>query len=88
MDGTYVGSPGNGVKYKYFAELGLFTIEPMLWRVNPDEETIDWRAVCGRTARTVRREGRSKGLSYPYTSLSTENEVHTKNTSPMRFFMR
>jgi hypothetical protein len=26
-------------------------------RVSPDEETIDWRAVCGRTARTVRREG-------------------------------
>jgi hypothetical protein len=32
-------------------------------RVDPDEETIDWRAVCGRTARTVRREGRVwKGL--------------------------
>jgi len=24
----------------------------------PDEETSDWRAVCGRTARTVRRAGR------------------------------
>jgi hypothetical protein len=29
-------------------------------RANPDEETTDWRAVCGRTARTVRREGRRK----------------------------
>ena len=29
------------------------------WRVSPDEETIDRRAVCGRTARTVRREGRA-----------------------------
>ena len=32
-------------------------------RAGPDEETIDWRAVCGRTARPVRREGRVwKGL--------------------------
>jgi hypothetical protein len=29
-------------------------------RDTPDEETNDWRAVCGRTARTVRREGRRK----------------------------
>jgi hypothetical protein len=28
------------------------------WHVDPDEETTDWRAVCGRTARTVRRAGR------------------------------
>jgi len=27
-------------------------------RDTPDEETSDWRAVCGRTARTVRRAGR------------------------------
>jgi hypothetical protein len=27
-------------------------------RETPDEETTDWRAVCGRTACTVRREGR------------------------------
>jgi hypothetical protein len=27
---------------------------------------IDWRAVCGKTARTVRREGRCKSLPYPY----------------------
>src|SRR5579863_5934249 len=26
----------------------------------PDEETNDWRAVCGKTASTVRREGRRK----------------------------
>ena len=25
----------------------------------PDEETTDWRAVCGKTARTVRRAGRA-----------------------------
>jgi hypothetical protein len=29
-------------------------------RDTPDEETSDGRAVCGRTARTVRREGRRK----------------------------
>ena len=32
----------------------------------PDEETLDRRAVCGKTARTVRREGRRKRLPYPY----------------------
>ena len=35
-------------------------------RGTPDEETNDWRAVCGRTARTVRREGRRK----PFLPLS------------------
>ena len=33
---------------------------PDIKRDVPDEETNDWRAVCGRTARTVRREGRRK----------------------------
>jgi group II intron maturase len=32
----------------------------------PDEETNDWRAVCGRTARTVRRAGRANTLPDPY----------------------
>ncbi len=53
---------GNGVKggrNAFFAERGLFTIpKPTPWRANPDEDTTDWRAVCGRSARTVRREGR------------------------------
>ena len=31
-----------------------------------DEETTDWRAVCGKTARTVRRAGRAKTLPDPY----------------------
>ncbi len=31
----------------------------------PDEETANWRAVCGKTARTVRREGRPS-RPYPY----------------------
>jgi hypothetical protein len=32
--------------------------QPTGKRDTPDEETNDWRAVCGRTARTVRRAGR------------------------------
>ena len=39
---------------------------PASWPVNPDVETADWRAVCGRTARTVRRAGRALALSDPY----------------------
>ena len=31
----------------------------------PDVETSDWRAVCGRTARTVRREGRAQLFPTP-----------------------
>ena len=34
--------------------------------VNPDGETLDWRAVCGRTARTVRRAGTARAVSDPY----------------------
>jgi RNA-directed DNA polymerase len=35
-------------------------IPPGRRRETPDEVTANWRAVCGRTARTVRREGRRK----------------------------
>ena len=44
----------------------------MPWQANPDEETTDWRAVCGRTGgwpwatRTVRRAGRARALLDPY----------------------
>jgi hypothetical protein len=31
----------------------------------PDEETSDWRAVCGRIARTVRRAGRATPFPTP-----------------------
>src|SRR6266511_2796485 len=41
-------------------------LQPGSWRANPDEETTDWRAVCGRTARTVRRAGTAKAVSDPY----------------------
>ncbi len=40
--------------------------QPMNWPVNPDVENTDWRAVCGRPACTVRREGRRK----PFLPLS------------------
>jgi hypothetical protein len=33
--------------------------QPMPPRDTPDEETSNWRAVCGRTASTVRRAGRA-----------------------------
>nr|VFK30177.1 MAG: hypothetical protein BECKLPF1236C_GA0070990_1010416 [Candidatus Kentron sp. LPFa] len=29
------------------------------------KKTADWRAVCGKTARTVRREGRAKPVPTP-----------------------
>jgi len=35
-------------------------------RANHDVETTDWKAVCGRTARTVWREGRASAFPYPY----------------------
>ena len=41
----------------------------MLWRVNPDEEILDWKAVCGRTARTVWREGRLVAFPTPIAML-------------------
>ncbi len=41
-------------------------LKPECWRANHDAETTNWRAVCGRTARTVRREGRARAFLYPY----------------------
>src|SRR5712672_2873122 len=38
----------------------------------PDEENSNRRAVCRRTPRTVRREGRPKSLPYPYRQLSRQ----------------
>lgn len=40
--------------------------KPMLRRVDPERVTADWRAVCGRTACTVRRAGRTSVLPDPY----------------------
>jgi len=41
-------------------------MKPMCRRANPDEETTNWRAVCGRTACTVRRAGRVRAFPDPY----------------------
>ena len=38
---------------------------PLRRRDTPDVETNDWRAVCGRTARTVRRAGKGYTPSRP-----------------------
>jgi hypothetical protein len=43
--------------------------QPVDARANPDMETTHWRAVCGRTARTVRRAGRREP-SRPYQRLA------------------
>jgi RNA-directed DNA polymerase len=58
----------------FFAKAKLFSLEnaykqakkcatTSIERANPEVVTIDWRAVCGRTACTVRREG---WLNHPY----------------------
>ena len=44
-------------------------MKPMCRRANPDEETTDWRAVCGKTASTVRRAGRARALSDSYAKI-------------------
>jgi hypothetical protein len=44
----------------------------MSWSVSPlAGKTTDWRAVCGKFASPVRREGASKpiGASYPYPKI-------------------
>ena len=38
----------------------------MLRRANPNKETTDWRAVCGKTACTVRRAGKMRVFPDPY----------------------
>ena len=43
-----------------------------------DEETADWRAVCGKTARTVRRAGWAKAHPDPY----HEHRASTKGIEP------
>ena len=45
------------------------TVWVVEWIFSHDAETLDWRAVCGRTARTVRREGRASAFLYPYSKI-------------------
>ena len=68
-DGTHGVGAGNGVKGAdhFFREVSYCSHYPRFdtERDVPDVETNDWRAVCGKTARTVRREG-GESLPYPY----------------------
>ena len=79
MDGTDVGGPGNGAKggcmiWAVLAERGLFSQpQPRHRSANPlDGKTTDWRADCGRTARSVRRKGGANPIAppYPYSPLT------------------
>ena len=68
---THVGDcrqPGQGFEFLgYRFEAGQRHVrQKSLNKVSLDEETTDWRAVCGTTARTVRREGSAKADPYPY----------------------
>src|SRR6202522_2958330 len=69
-DGTHGVGAGNGVKGgdHFFREVSYCSHYPRFdtERDVPDVETSNWRAVCGKTASTVRREGRCKSLPYPY----------------------
>jgi hypothetical protein len=47
-------------------------------------KTTDWRAVCGKTARTVRREGRVRTLPYPYRAPQTFAPVTSRKNSRPR----
>jgi hypothetical protein len=53
-------------------------------RDTPDEETVNRRAVCGKTARAVRREGRRK----PSLPLSEMQVWSGRSGSPRRFAPR
>src|ERR1700677_1737728 len=63
-DGTHGVGAGNGVKggNHFFREVSYCSHYPRFdtERDVPDVETSNWRAVCGKTASTVRREGRRK----------------------------
>ena len=65
-----VSALGNGVKEASKASFAIPDCsrgtQSGIARDIPDVETNDWRAVCGKTASTVRREGRRK----PFLPLS------------------
>lgn len=44
-------------------------LQPVASRANLAEETTDWRAVCGRTVRTVRRAGTAIAVPAPYQAI-------------------
>src|SRR5262245_51773773 len=58
----------------------LFT-RPGNQRDGLDEETTDWRAVCGKTARTVRRAGSARADPDPYHSGTCESKARATPAS-------
>lgn len=66
---AFVGSLLDHQRWRnnFFAEAGLFALPTAIGRTRhtPDEETTDRRAVCGKTALTVREGGEPIGLPYP-----------------------
>src|SRR5215813_13962041 len=58
--------------------IGCSPLASLCRRANPDEETTDWRAVCGRTARTVRRAGTARAVPDPYQTLGRERILRNK----------
>src|SRR5207237_7907061 len=59
---------------------------PVSKRDIPDEETNDWRAVCGRTARTVRRAGRAQPFPTPIALHAEEHAGRVDRHDPMPGF--
>ena len=59
-------------------------MKPDLQRADPDEETLNWRAVCGKTARTVRREGRASVLPYPYRGSLLRHHARKRSRISLR----
>jgi hypothetical protein len=54
------------------------------WRADPDEESTDWRAVCGTTACTVRRAGTARAVSDPYRQGASYYKVLSIHRSLLR----
>jgi hypothetical protein len=65
------------------ADRSPFT-RPGALRDTPDVETTDWRAVCGKTARTVRRAGRATNLPDPYRERGSPGSINTGGASSAR----
>src|SRR6266480_308249 len=67
-------------------------VRPELPLSNPyARRTTNWRAVCGKSARTVRREGESQGSPYLYNSLVDRTllmraSIKAKSQKPKAFW--
>ena len=59
-------------------------MQPGKLRDSLDEETTNWRAVCGKTARTVRRAGSAKADPDPYHKLGRGYGFQARRLRPSR----